>query len=295
MRHVTVDFFFRRCSFLRDTRELIVCLACILTLLPSCSTLKTDCLHYQSIRKTYRYDNTENAKIVVAASLSAEGELGIGIRNNTDKIMTIDMVKSFVVTTSGKSLSFYDPTVRVESTTTSSSSSRGGSLNLGSVASVLGVGGVVGTLANGINVGGSNTDGVSTTNTTYISDMPQVSLAPHSIGAMPKVFNVGTIRHRSGINIPYGEIARESATKFALVIRWSIDDGTTFETYEQWFYINADFTVPVRSHGCLNSALREILTSKKDCIYEPWWIIYTQNNYEDDYIMRKENISVDYQ
>lgn len=294
MRYVTVDFF-RRCSFLRNTRGQIICLVSVLSLLSSCSTLKTDCLHYQSIRKTYRYDNTETAKIVVAAALSADGDLSIGIRNNTDKIMSIDMVKSFVVTTSGKSMSFYDPTVRVESTTTTSSSSRGGSLNLGSVASVLGVGGVVGTLASGINVGGSNTDGVSNTNTTYISDMPQVSLAPHSIGTMPKVFNVGTIKHISNNNIPYREITREEATKFALVIRWSIDEGTTFETYEQWYYINADFTIPVRSHGHLNSALREILTSKKDCIYEPWWIIYTQNNYEDDYIIRESNLSIDYQ
>lgn len=294
MRYVTLDYF-RRCSFYRNARGQIVYLVCILTILSSCSTLKTECLHYQSIRKTYRYDNTENAKIVVAAELSADGVLGIGVQNNTGEIMTIDMVKSFVVTTSGKSLSFYDPTVRVESTTASSSTSNGGSLNLGSVASVLGIGGVVGTLANGINVGGSNTNGVSTTNTTYLSDMPQVSLAPHSVGTMPKVFNVGTIRDKSYTNVPYREISREDAKKFALVIRWSVDDGKTFETYEQWYYINADFTVPVRSHGQLNAALREILTSKNDCIHEPWWIIYTQNNYEDDCIMLKKNLSVDYQ
>lgn len=276
-------------------RGLIV--LCVITLLltTSCETLKTDCLHYQSVRKTYRYDNTSNASIEVAAVLYGDGRLGVGIQNKTDEIMTIDMVKSFVVNTSGKSLSFYDPTVRVESTTTTSSQSTGGSVNLGAVAGALGIGGVAGALANGINVGGSNTDGVSNTSTTYMSDMPQVSLAPHGTGAMPKVFNVGSINQPGGINTPYREFSREEAKKFALVILWSIDGGKTFEKYEQWYYINADFTVPVRNHGRLNAALREIMTKKPDCLNEPWWVIYTQNNQDDDLIIKNSTLSVDYQ
>ena len=273
---------------------------CIITLLlaTSCSTLKTNSLHYQSVRKTYRYDDTANASIVVLADLYGDGTLKVEIRNNSDEIMTIDMEKSFVVNTSGKSQSFYDPTIRVESITTSTSQAKGGSVNLGAVTGALGIGGVAGTLARGVNVGGGSTTGVSNTSTTYMSDMPQVSLAPHSRGAMPKEFNVGSIGER-GYNQTYKEIPREEAEKFALVILWSIDGGKTYVKYEQWYYINADYTVPVRLHGHLNVALREILRTKPDCIYEPWWVIYTQNNrYSadlNDRVIRDNTLSVDYQ
>ena len=125
--------------------------------------------------------------------------------------------------------------------------------------------------------------------------MPQVSLAPHSSGAMPKVFNIESIYRKGAINTPYKELSRDEAEKFALIILWSIDDGKTFTKYEQWYYINADFTVPVRVHGHVNDALREIMTKKTDCINEPWWIIYSQNNYYSSWIYNSTTLSVDYQ
>lgn len=67
------------------------------------------------------------------------------------------MGNSFI-TRNGKSEPLYIPS----STTTSSSKSGGVGVNLGAVADVLGVGGVVGTLANGVNVGGGTTSGTST-------------------------------------------------------------------------------------------------------------------------------------
>ena len=57
---------------------------------------------------------------------------------------------------------------------------------MGSVAGALGIGGVLGTLANGVNVGGASSTGTSTT--TYsqrvisIPPMASVSLEPQSIG-----------------------------------------------------------------------------------------------------------------
>lgn len=87
-------------------------------------------------------------------SISAE------ITNKSDKTIYIDLGNSFYIEM-GSSTSYYKPT----STTTTTSSSKGGSINLGSVANALGINGVAGTLAGGVNVGGGSTSG--TTNTTY--------------------------------------------------------------------------------------------------------------------------------
>ena len=86
--------------------------------------------------------------------------LQFSIKNKTNRTLYIDLGNTFYISM-GQSTCFYIPS----STTTSSSSSSGGSLNLGAVANALGVGGVAGTLANGVNVGGGATNG--TTNTIY--------------------------------------------------------------------------------------------------------------------------------
>lgn len=292
-------------------KKFILLLGASVLVFSSCTTLKTNSIHYQSIRKVYAYDDIENSNIMVATVLSAEGELTIGISNRSDKIMTIDMTRSFVITTYGESFSFYDPTIKVESTTVSTSKSQGNSVNLGAVAGALGIGGKVGTLMNGVNVSSGNASAVSNTTTTYLSEMPQVSLAPHATGAMPKVYDVDGGFYSNGQyigkrilmtsrNNTYKEYSMEEAPRFGLVISWSIDDGKTYEKFEQWYYFNADFSVPVIGQGQLNSALRKLMMTKTDCINEQWWIIYTEH--EDvwgDYIMPKgvypSVLSVDYQ
>lgn len=78
------------------------------------------------------------------------------IYNNSDQTIYVDKGTSFV-TTNGKSEALYTPSA----TTTTTSSSKGGSVNLGAITGALGVGGAVGTLAGGINVGGGNTNSTS--------------------------------------------------------------------------------------------------------------------------------------
>ena len=78
----------------------------------------------------------------------------------------------------GQAICYYVPS----STTTTHGASSGGSVNLGAVTGALGIGGVAGTLANGINVGGGSTN--STTSTTYsqrviaVPPMSSVNLPP---------------------------------------------------------------------------------------------------------------------
>ena len=81
----------------------------------------------------------------------------ITLKNVSDRTLFIDMGNSFI-TRNGNSEPLYVPS----STTTSSSKSGGAGVNLGAVADALGVGGVVGTLASGVNVGGGTTSGTST-------------------------------------------------------------------------------------------------------------------------------------
>lgn len=98
--------------------------------------------------------------------------LSVFLENLSDKTVYIDLGKSFFVRM-GRSYCYYTPS----STTTSSSSSSGAGINLGSVAGALGVGGVVGTLANGVNVGGGSNSGIS--NTTYSQRV--ISVPPKAI------------------------------------------------------------------------------------------------------------------
>ena len=78
--------------------------------------------------------------------------------NKSNRTIYLDLGNTFY-TSAGKSVCYFTPT----STTTTSSSSKGGSVNLGTIADALGVGGIAGTLANGVNVGGGSTNGTSTT------------------------------------------------------------------------------------------------------------------------------------
>lgn len=82
----------------------------------------------------------------------------VRVENKSDRTMYIDLGNSFFVRM-GQSYCYYVPS----STTSSSSSSSGAGVNLGSVAGALNIGGVVGQLAGGVNVGGGSTNGGSTT------------------------------------------------------------------------------------------------------------------------------------
>lgn len=76
----------------------------------------------------------------------------IRVRNKTAKPIYIDLASCYRIMNGGYATPYFTNSVYNEG----QGSSKGGSMNLGAVAGALGVGGVVGTLAGGINVGGSN-------------------------------------------------------------------------------------------------------------------------------------------
>ena len=222
----------------------------------------------------------KDKKVVVVYSISDAGNLTAVVYNRTSEIMIIDQTKSFFVNSDGKSTSYYDPTVRTTSKTDLSSSTKGASVNLGAIAGAFGIGGVVGQIADGVNVGGSGTSGTSTTNTTYIADLPQVSLAPNSNGAMSKVFSIkGIGPNKSTTPISLVNLTDEpSYCRFSVCISYSLDGGNSFEKIVTDFYANSKIIVPVTQNGKLNEALQKVYATKTDAIHEYWWTLYFNNN-----------------
>ena len=108
-------------------------------------------------------------------------KIAILLKNKTSKPIFIDLANSYILLNE-QATPYYVPTA----TTTTQGGTSGGSVNIRAVAGALGVGGSVGTLANGVSVGGSNTH-ISTT-TTYsqrivsIPPMSTLALDPMEIG-----------------------------------------------------------------------------------------------------------------
>ncbi|MFA4182806.1 hypothetical protein [Xylanibacter rodentium] len=99
------------------------------------------------------------------------------VKNKTNRILYVDLGTTFFIRLE-EPICFYTPS----STTTSHGKSGGAGVNLGAVTGALGIGGMAGSLANGVNVGGGTTS--STTSTTYsqrivaIPPMSSIELAP---------------------------------------------------------------------------------------------------------------------
>lgn len=289
-------------KYLKCFSLLIICV-----IITSCGSTKlvTHSVAYQSVRTRHAQPTKDrpipnSAKIAVAYTISEKGGLTAVVYNRTSDIMIIDQTKSFFVNSDGKSVSYYDPTVRTTSKTDLSSSTSGASVNLGAVAGAFGIGGTLGTLASGVNVGGSGTSGQSITNTTYIADQPQVSLAPNSNGAMSKVFAVRGLGINSiaSQNVSIPNVHEDgSYCKFSVCISYSLDNGETFEKLVTNFYANSKIVSPVTQHGKVNDALRNIYITKSDALYEPWHMIYFNDTYDlynkDKY--RVQGILFDYQ
>lgn len=277
----------------------------MIALLVSCSagTLQTTKVVYQSVRMSESKSSNipETAKIFCAYAISEKGELTVIVHNCTHEIMVIDQTMSFFVNSNGQSTSYYDPTVRSTTSTSAVSNTTGATVNLGSVGSFLGIGGSIGNLLNGINVGSSESVGMTNSNTTFFTDQPRISLAPKSHGAMSKVFSITGIGKKYLANangVKDGLSMPESYCKFSVCISYSLDGGNNFEKIVTNFYANSLVSVPVMKHGSINDALRKTFETKPDAINEPWWMLLFHNNLpaaENIYDTRVQGIFYDYQ
>lgn len=245
---------------------------------------------YQSIRAKQtvanRADIPQDATIIVSCLIGAYGEFDVVVQNNTDKIMTIDRTKSFFRNQSGNSEPYYDPTVRVQSQSTTISGQTGASVNLGSIASATGIGGALGTALGGVNVGGSRGRATTNTNTTYILDQPQISIAPHGQASMGRTFMIEGVglpflsQAIEGTPIDVSNVFTPTQTYAAcnLCISYSIDGGNIFETLFTDIYANSLLVSKVKQNGQVNEALRNIYLNKGDALTEPWYALYFESD-----------------
>ena len=111
-----------------------------------------------------------------------DNDIIISIYNKTKSVLYIDLANTFKVihyNGNDEGSTWYDSSV----IGTNNSSGGGATLGLGAVASALGVGGTIGTLANGIGIGGGKTSSVSITTQMdrilSIPPMSEVELPPH--------------------------------------------------------------------------------------------------------------------
>lgn len=98
---------------------------------------------------------------------------GINVSNKTDKNVYIDKGNCFRILNDGKSICYYDNTEQI---TENYGGSSGGSIGLGAIGDVLGVGGVAGQIMGGISVGGGSSQSVSKT----YSQQRILTIPPHS-------------------------------------------------------------------------------------------------------------------
>lgn len=260
-------------------------------LLASCGAsehLSIRCVGYQSVRQIapQNPEQATDAQIIAGYSFDDDGVLYVEVKNNTSEVMVIDQTKTFFIDTNGKSICYYDPTVRTTSTANTTSNTTGASVNLGSVAGALGIGGVAGTLLGGVNVGGANTAGQTVTNTIYEADVPHFSIGPKGSGRLSKNFQISGIGQGSMGSVNkanFYETEKQSPKKFSVCITYSVDGGETFDKLVTDFYMNSEIIIPVQNTRELNNCLRSIYKMKSDAINEPWWTVAMPNNLKSGY------------
>ena len=227
-------------------------------------------------------DIPSDAKIVLHSVINADGDIDVIVENCTEEVMVIDRTKTFFRGTSGTSVPYYDPTVRTSTQSTTNAGTKGATVNLGAIAGAAGMGGAVGRALSGVNVGGSTTQVTTNVNTTYYIDQPQMSIAPHGLSSLGRLFNVeglGTNFLKSAIASSLQDVSRQYSEKQSyatctISIAYSFDEGKNYERMEAEYYANTLLINRVKATGKVNDALRSLYMNKADCLREPWYLLY---------------------
>lgn len=232
--------------------------------------------------------------------INTDGSINAVVKNLTTEILTIDQTKSFFIDTNGSSTSYFDPTVTTTSNSSYSSETEGAAFNLGGLANGLGIGGFLGSMMNATTLSGSTTGGNVNTVTTYMRDMPQVSLGPMGSGVMSKVFNISGVGSRALASAGAGNgewSMSDSPLRFSVCITYSVGDRGEFQKIVTNFYVSSSMVVDI-SRGKINDAFREIYKVKPDALYEPTYMFCLSSNLpslENVYDKMRNGVLVDFQ
>lgn len=255
-------------------------------MISSCSTsgtLSVNSVTYQSLRTDFAQPESiaNDAKIAVEYFFNSKGEIQPVVYNLTSEILILDQTKSFVILPDGSSLSYYDPTIKTSSTGTYSSQTTGTTFNLGGVTNALGIGGVLGSLANATNLSSSHTDGTIHQNIVTVVDKPHVNIGPKGSVAMSKAYKIEGIGSTSNLNNNVIDVEpKASSVKFSVCISYSFDDGKTYEKLVTNFYISSNISIPV-SNRKVSQAFYSIYKQKPDALAENMYLFMLPNNIQN--------------
>lgn len=221
-------------------------------------------LVYQKINKENKYNFTNPALLV-------------RVTNKTNRNIYVDLANTFIER-KGEVSPYYVPS----SSTTTITSGSGVGVNMGAVAGAVGIGGVVGTLANGVNVGGGSS--LSTSNTVYaqrviiIPPKMTVKLDPQLLfvkegkycdgflidnrSAIEEIPEFFFDKEDNGRRMSTGEVLnydeKESPIKFKFMIGYSFNtDCTDLRSLPFSYYLRSAIGFP----GISNDNMRQIYPS----------------------------------
>lgn len=259
--------------------------ATALLLQASCSSgkLYVPRVDYQAIRTDFAQPQSipASAKIAVEYFINNKGVIQPVVYNRTAEILTIDQTKSFIIMPDGASISYYDPTERISTTSTYDSSTTGASFNLGGIAEALGIGGAAGSLLNATTVGGSGTTGLMRQNTVRIVDQPQVHIGPKGSIAMSKAFTLPGIGSSMDATQQFIDASvSASPVKFSICISYSTDDGATYDRLVTQFYVSSQISQKVENRK-VSSAFYSIYAQKSDALAENLYMFFIPNNIKE--------------
>lgn len=262
-------------------------IALVVTLLTttSCSSHKLNVasVGYQSVRTEFARPEKipAESKIVATYFINAAGEVLVVVKNLSDKIMTIDQTKSFLINTDGQSMSYYDPTVRSTTQGNFNAETKSASFNLGAISNIFGVGKVLGSLLDATTLGSSSSTGAFGSQTVTVVDQPLLHVGPYGTMVLSKQFKIQGVG-RSDLKNTSGNFidtqAKFSPYKFSVCIYYSLEDEQPQKLVTP-FYVSSKIVEPV-SKGRVNNAFRRIYSKKSDALAEPNFIIHINTNLE---------------
>ncbi|MBQ9204936.1 MAG: hypothetical protein IJ155_11945 [Prevotella sp.] len=127
------------------------------------------CLFDTESKSLYEDDNV---KVMI---IMDSGKAKFAVYNKTQQVLFVDKANSFAYTNGQPQTLFTNAAY-----TTGKSTGKGASVNLGSVANAMGIGGAAGSLLGGVNVGG----GSSVMNTTTVFEQRVMAVAPQSVSVL---------------------------------------------------------------------------------------------------------------
>jgi len=268
-------------------------MALMASMLSSCYStryLDVSGVAYQTIRGKRNVAEDKipaNAKIIVYCVVDYDGVLDVIVKNNTDKIMTIDRTRTFFQDGKGNSIPYYDPTVAVNTTSSTTGTTTSTTVNLGSQARALGIDGAVATALDGITKGKENSSSTTNTSTVYKIDQPKGEIPPHGRASLGRRFQItgvgqdflGQVIRQANNDVCNSFTADKTYASCNICISYSLNNGKSYETIITDIFANTLLVSKVREKGKVNDALRRLYSQKKDMFSDTWFLLHFESNY----------------